>query len=348
MSFDLGLQGYDEEKGQRFYHDLVDRIRALPGVQSASLVSSLPLSLNYNSSFVYVEGQPAERGANVPTTMVGYAAPGYFETMGSTLLRGREFAEQDRKDAEKVVVVNEAFVHQMIQDVKSVDDALGRRISISSEKGPFVRIVGVVKDGKYFSISEQPRAFAWGPFSQNYNSAASLIVRTAAAPEASMAAVRNEVHSLDPNLPVYDDKTMAEHMRLPLFPARIAAVVLGAFGFVALALAAIGIYGVTSYSVAQRTHEIGIRMALGAQLGDVLKLIIGQGLKLTAMGVGLGLLGAFVLTRALASLLFEVSATDPAIFLLVSGLLAAIALLASYFPARRATKVDPLIALRYE
>ena len=278
----------------------------------------------------------------------GPLVPVIFETMGTTLIMGREFTDQDRKDSEKVAVVNEAFVHQLMHDVKSAGDALGRRISISGEKGPFVRIVGVAKDGKYFNISEQPRPFVWGPISQNYNSGASLIVRTAGPPQASIAAVRNEVHSLDPNLPVYDVKTMADHMRLPLFPARIAAVVLGAFGFVALALAAIGIYGVTSYSVAQRTREIGIRMALGAQLSDVLRLIISQGLKLTVMGVGLGLIGAFLLTRALASLLYEVSTTDPVTFLLVSVLLAAIALLASYFPARRATKVDPLVALRYE
>jgi predicted permease len=348
LSFDLGLQGYDKEKGQQFYHDVVDRVQSLPGVRSASLITSLPLSLNYNSSFVYVEGQPSERGANVRTAMVGTAGPRYFETMGTTLLMGREFSDQDRKDSEKVAVVNEAFVNQLMHDVKSVGDALGRRISISGEKGPFVRIVGVAKDGKYFNISEEPRPFVWGPLSQNYSSSASLVVRTAAAPQWSIAAVRNEVHSLDPNLPVYDVKTMADHMRLPLFPARIAAVVLGAFGFVALSLAAIGIYGVTSYSVAQRTREIGIRMALGAQLGDVLRLIISQGLKLTLLGVGFGLIGAFILTRALASLLFEVSATDPATFLSVSLLLAAIALLASYFPARRATRVDPLVALRYE
>jgi predicted permease len=348
LSFDLGLQGYDKEKGQQFYHDVVDRVQSLPGVRSASLITSLPLSLNYNSSFVYVEGQPSERGANVRTAMVGTAGPRYFGTMGTTLLMGREFGDQDRKDSEKVAVVNEAFVHQLMHDVKSVGDALGRRISISGEKGPFVRIVGVAKDGKYFNISEEPRPFVWGPLSQNYSSSASLVVRTAAAPQWSIAAVRNEVHSLDPNLPVYDVKTMADHMRLPLFPARIAAVVLGAFGFVALSLAAIGIYGVTSYSVAQRTREIGIRMALGAQLGDVLRLIISQGLKLTLLGVGFGLIGAFILTRALASLLFEVSATDPATFLSVSLLLAAIALLASYFPARRATRVDPLVALRYE
>jgi len=348
MSFDLGLQGYDKDKGQQFYDDVVARVQSLPGVSSASVISSLPLSLNYNSSFVYVEGQPAERGANVPTAMVGAAGPSYFQTMKTTLLVGREFTTQDRRDSEKVAVVNEAFVHQLIQGVKSTEEALGRRISISGEKGPFVRIVGIVKDGKYFNISEEPRAFVWGPFSQNYNSGASLIVRTTGPPEASIAAVRNEVHSLDPNLPVYDVKTMAEHMRLPLFPARIAAVVLGAFGFVALALAAIGIYGVTSYSVAQRTREIGVRIALGAQLSDVLRLIIGQGLKLTALGVGLGLIGAFALTRVLSSLLYEVSTTDPGTFILVSVLLAAIALLASYFPARRATKVDPLIALRYE
>jgi macrolide transport system ATP-binding/permease protein len=348
MSFDLGLQGYDKEKGQQFYKDVVSRVESLPGVRSASLISSLPLSLNYNSNFVYIEGQPSERGANVPTAMVAAAGPKYFESMSTTLLTGREFTDQDRKDSEKVVVVNEAFVHQLLHDVKSTGDALGRRISITEEKGPFVRIVGVVKDGKYFNISEEPRPFVWGPLSQNYNSGASLIVRTTGPPQASIAAVRNAVHSIDPNLPVYDVKTMAEHMRLPLFPARIAAVVLGAFGFVALALAAIGIYGVTSYSVAQRTREIGIRMALGAQLGDVLRLIISQGLKLTALGVGLGLIGAFILTRALASLLYEVSATDPVTFVLVSVSLGVVALLASYFPARRATKVDPLVALRYE
>jgi putative ABC transport system permease protein len=156
------------------------------------------------------------------------------------------------------------------------------------------------------------------------------------------------MQSLDPNLPLYDVKTLEEHMRLPLFPARIAAIVLGAFGLVALTLAAIGIYGVTSYSVAQRTHEIGLRMALGAQLSDVLKLILSHGVKLTVIGVAIGLLGAYVVTRALSSLLYGVSATDPTIFVLVSLLLILVALLASYVPARRATKVDPLVALRHE
>ena len=161
-------------------------------------------------------------------------------------------------------------------------------------------------------------------------------------------AVRNEVHSLDPNLPIFDVKTMTEHMRLALFPARVAATVLGVFGFVALMLAAIGIYGVTSYSVAQRTREIGIRMALGAQLGDVLRLILGHGVKLTVLGVSFGLIGAYLATRAITSVLYGVSATDPLTFIFVSLLLTTVALVACYWPARRATKVDPLVALRYE
>jgi predicted permease len=280
--------------------------------------------------------------------MTESAGPHYFETMKTPVVFGREFTDQDKPDSEKIVVVNETFVRQLIPDIKTIGDAVGRRVSIGDEKGPFRSIVGIVRDGKYFNISEQPRPFVWLPLSQSYSPNASLVVHTSAPPETLIGAVRNELRSLDANLPVYEVKTMSQHMRLSLFPARIAAVVLGAFGFVALSLAAIGIYGVTSYSVAQRTHEIGIRMALGAQLSDVLRLIISQGLKLTALGVGLGLIGAFVLTRALSSLLYEVSATDPATFILVSVLLAAIALLASYFPARRATRVDPLVALRYE
>jgi ABC-type antimicrobial peptide transport system permease subunit len=161
-------------------------------------------------------------------------------------------------------------------------------------------------------------------------------------------AVRNAVHSLDPNLPIFDVKTLTEHLRLALFPARVAATVLGVFGFVALMLAAIGIYGVTSYSVAQRTREIGIRMALGAQVGDVLRLILNHGVKLTVLGVSFGLIGAYLATRAITSVLYGVSATDPLTFVFVSLLLTTVALVACYWPARRATKVDPLEALRYE
>ena len=348
VSFDLGLQGYDQAKGQQFYRQVVERIESLPGVKSAALTSNVPLSLNYSSNNIYVEGQPIERGTNLPTAMVASVGPRYFETMGTTLLQGREFTEQDKKETESVAVVNETFVRRLIPDAKSNSDALGRRVSFNGSPGPFVRIVGVAKEGKYFNISEEPKSFIWGPLTQNYTNSGSLVVRTTGDPLAALVSVRKAVGSLDPNLPLYDVKTLTEHMRLALFPARVAATVLGGFGLVALILAAIGIYGVTSYSVAQRTREIGIRMALGAQLGDVLRLVLSSGVKLTAAGTAIGLIGAYLLTRALMSLLNGVSPTDPLTFVFVSGLLITVALVATYIPARRATKVDPLAALRYE
>ena len=348
LSVDLGLQGYDQARGEQFYQQLVERVQSIPGVRSAAVASYIPLSLNYNSSNIFVEGQPTERGANAPSAMVAYVGPKYFETMATPLLQGREFTDQDKQKSESVVIVNETFVRRLIPDAKSNADALGRRFSFSGPQGPFQRIVGIAKDGKYFNISEDPRSFVWTPLAQGYVSSGILLVRTLGDPQSLIPAVRNEVHSLDPNLPIFDVKTMTEHMRLALFPARVAATVLGVFGFVALMLAAIGIYGVTSYSVAQRTREIGIRMALGAQLGDVLRLIITHGVKLTVLGISFGLIGAYLATRAITSVLYGVSATDPLTFVFVSLLLATVALIACYWPARRATKVDPLEALRYE
>ncbi len=348
LSFDVGLQGYDQNKGQEFYRQVVERVESLPGVKSATLTSSTPLSLNYSSNNIYVEGQPAERGSNLPVAMTASIGPRYFETMGTPILQGREFSDRDKKDSELVVVVNETFVRRIIPDAKSSADALERRVSFNGTKGPFVRIIGIAKDGKYFNIAEEPRSFIWGPLSQNYQSSANLIIRTQGNPEAAIAVTRNAIRGLDPNLPLFDVKSLTEHMRFALFPARVAATVLGGFGLVALTLAAIGIYGVTSYAVSQRTREIGIRIALGAQLSDVLRMILSNGVKLTAIGVALGLAGAFLLTRALTSLLSGVSATDPATFIVVSLLMVAVALVASYLPARRATKVDPLVALRYE
>ena len=348
MSFDLGLQGYAQEKGQQFHRQVIERVQALPGVKSAAVASNIPLDLNYNSNNIYVEGQPLERGTNLPTAMVASASPNYFATMGTSVLQGREFTDRDTQNSELVGVVNETFVRRLIPDAGSSAGAIGRRISFNAAKGPFVRIVGVVQDGKYFNISEEPRSFIWAPLTQGYASTATLVVRTTGDPQSVISSARSEIRKLDPNLPLYDVKTLKDHMRLSLFPARVAASVLGAFGVIALLLAAIGIYGVTSYSVSQRTREIGIRMALGAQLSDVLRLILRSGVKLTVLGVVIGLAGAFLLTRTLTSLLSGVTATDPATFLLVSVLLASVALLASYLPARAATKVDPLIALRYE
>jgi macrolide transport system ATP-binding/permease protein len=348
MSFDVGLQGYDEARGQQFYRQLLERVESLPTVKSAAITSYVPLSLNYSSNNIFIEGEPAERGANVPMAMVGSVGPKYFETMVTPLLEGREFTYNDNDKSEKVAIVNETFVRRLMPFLPDTRAAIGRRMSFTASQGPFIQIVGVARDGKYFNIAEDPRSFVWTPIFQSYNSSATLAVRTHGDPESTIAAIRKEVYGLDANLPLFEIKTLGEHMRLALFPPRVAASVLGAFGLVALMLAAMGIYGITSYSVAQRTHEIGIRMALGAQLSDVLKLVLSHGVKLILLGIGFGLIGSYLVTRAITSLLYGVSATDPLTFALVSLTLIAVALIASYVPARRATKVDPLVALRYE
>jgi predicted permease len=348
MAFDLNLQGYDEQRGQQFYRQLTERVQALPGVKSATISSYIPLTLNYNSRDIFIEGQPAERGENVPTSMNASAGPRYFETMRTPLLQGREFTDQDQPKSEPVAVVNEAFVKRLMPNVSSSAEAVGKRFAFGSARGPYMRIVGVVQTGKYFNIAEDPRPFVWTPMSQDYQSNGILTVRTDGNADALLGAVRKQVQTIDPNLPLYDVKTLTEHMRFALFPPRIAATVLGVFGLVALLLSAIGIYGITSYTVAQRTHELGIRLALGAQRSDVLKLVLRHGFKLTMIGAALGLGGAYLATRAITSVLYGVSATDPFTFVFVSSLLIGVALVASYVPSRRATKVDPLIALRSE
>jgi predicted permease len=348
MSFDLGLQGYEDARGQQFYRQLTERLQSLPGVESATIGSYIPLSLNYNSNNVFVEGKPAERGENAPVAMTATVGPNYFKTLRTTILQGREFTEQDQEKSEPVAVVNETFVRRLMPELQNTAEAVGKRFSFKNSTGPWVRIVGVAEAGKYFNIAEDPRPFVWTAMSQDYNSTGMLIVRTKGNPESLFGPVREQVQSLDPTLPLFDVKTLTEHMKFALFPAKVAATVLGVFGLVALMLAAIGVYGITSYAVAQRTHEIGVRLALGAQLSDVLRLVLGHGLKLTIIGAAIGLIGAFLVTRAITSVLYGVSATDPVTFGLVSVVLVGVALLACYVPARRATKVEPLIALRNE
>jgi predicted permease len=348
LSFDVGLQGYERDRGREFQRQFVERVAALPGVKSASLTDLVPLSLSYSSDGFFVEGQPPVRGANVPSAMVSSVGLNYFSTMGIPLLAGRDFTERDQADAPLVVIVNETFVRRFFPEVNAPREAVGRRVSSRGPDGPFMEIAGVAQDGKYWMIGEAPRPFVYYPILQAYNSFTTLVVRTASDPKAMVGAIRGEARKLDANLPLFDIKTMTEHMELSLFPARIAAALLGSFGLLALALAAIGIYGVTAYSVAQRTREIGIRVALGARPAQVLKLVLGQGLVLTLSGVVIGLAAAFALTRLMASVLFDLSATDPVTFVFITLLLTAVALAACWVPAARAAKVDPMVALRHE
>jgi predicted permease len=346
MNFDLSLQGYQPDAGVQFRKQLLNRVESLPGVQSASITDFAPLSMNYSSNQIMIEGRPQERGVNAPSAMQADVGLKYFETIGTPLVAGRDLNEQDQEGKTRSVVVNETFARKFFPGANPIENALGKQFRTSQNKDPW-QIVGVARDGKYWTIGEAPQPFVWYPIGNQlaYNY---LLVRTSAKPETVIGAIRGEFRNLDPNLPVTDVKTLTEHMKLSLFPARAFAALLSAFGLLALTLAAIGIFGVMSYAVSQRTREIGVRMALGAGAKDIFKLIVGRGLLLTLIGVGAGLALALVGTRLLSSLLYSVSAIDPLAFVGVTLLLVAVAFLACFFPARRAMKTDPMVALRYE
>jgi len=348
MSFDLSLQGYSEGQSAQFQKELLDRVHALPGIRSASYTNWAPLTLTgYRSANAMVEGQEPARGANIPLTLYANIGTRYFETMGTPLVAGREFTEQDRAGSEQVVVVNETFVRRFFPGLTPAQ-ALGKRYTRNSEGQDFYRIIGVARDGKYWTIGESPSTFVWFPIAQNPRQNVTLVAQTDGDPGQTIGAVRDAIKRMDANLPVADARTLTDHLGVALTPARGAAGVLGSFGLLALLLAGIGIYGVMAYAVAQRTREIGIRMALGAQARDVMALVVRQGMALALIGLLIGLAGAVALTRLMASVLYGVSATDAATFAVVTLLLAIVVWIACYIPARRATKVDPMIALRSE
>src|SRR5262249_20373580 len=346
MNFDLSLQGYQTDAGMQLRKQLLNRVESLPGVQSASITDFIPLSMNYSSNPSLSEGRRHERGVNAPSGRQAVVGFKYCETTGTPLLAGLDLNEQDQEGKSRSVVVNEPFARKFFPGANPIENALGKQFRKAPGGQPW-QIVGVASDGKYWTIGEDPQSFVWYPIGKqlafNY-----LLVRSSAKPETVIGAIRGEFRKLDPNLPVTDVKTLTEHMSLSLFPARAFASLLSAFGLLALALAAIGIFGVMSYAVSQRTREIGVRMALGAGAKDIFKLVIGRGLWLTLIGIGGGLGLALVGTRFLSSLLYNVSAVDPLTFAGVALLLVAVAFLACYFPARRAMKTDPMVALRYE
>jgi predicted permease len=264
--------------------------------------------------------------------------------MGIPIVVGRDFTAADSKPESRIAVVNETFARRFWPG----QSALGKRLRRGSSQGAWWEIAGVVKDGKYWSLQEEAQPFIYFPLMRDYSGSAALLVRTTGEPESAIRAIRGEIRQLDAGLPVYDAKTMREHLRLSLFPLRAGAWVAGSFAFLAAILSALGIYGVMAYAVSQRTREFGIRMALGARPGDVTSLVVKQGMKLAAIGLALGWIGAIALSRLLSSVLSAARTTDWETFAAVTLLLSVAVFLACYFPARRATRVDPLTSLRYD
>jgi len=342
MSVDLGMQGYDEARGREFHKQLIARVESLPGVRAASYVSELPLNLDLTRSYIFPEGQSFMRSADAPLLPTGSVWPRYFETMGIPLRKGRDFTMQEDKEESRVVIVNETFARRFWPG----QNPIGKRLSKGGPDKPRFEVVGVVKDGKYGTLGEDQQPFVYFPMAREYDSVAALVVNTSVEPQSMINTIRREVERLDSNLPLYDVKTMSEHMRFSLFPLQAGAWVAGGFALLALLLAGLGIYGVMAYTVSQRSREIGLRMALGARGGDVMKLIVRQGMWLALVGLAIGLVGSLALTRLMSSMLYGVSATDIATFAGVTLLLGSVVLIACYLPARRAAKVDPMIALR--
>jgi predicted permease len=331
----------NEQQGQEFYQQALERAGSLPGVQSATLSMIVPLTGGGYRRNITLEGyqrQPNE-DTELNTNTIGL---NYFTTMGIPIVAGRDFDKQDREGSPLVVIVNEELARRYYGG-----NAVGKRLQIGSNV-PSREIVGVARTAKYRNLREPPLPFIYIPFGQEYQSGMALLVRTKGEPEEIVGSLHNEMRALNKDVPLFSVQTMSERIGGQLAADRMIAVLLSVFGGGALLLAAIGIYGVMGYAVVQRTHEIGIRLALGAEQRDILRLIVGQGMVLIAIGAGIGLAVALAATQVLKSLLFGVSTTDPLTFALVIVVLVGVALLACYLPARRATKVDPLEALRYE
>jgi putative ABC transport system permease protein len=348
LRLSLPNSGYaDDAKKIAFFQQFRERVAALPGVVAASADSWLPFTTLGAATGFQIEGRPPLADADQPVTDVRVIEPDYFRAMGIPLLAGREFSAQEASVLSHVVIVNQALVNENF----SGENPIGKRISIGMG-GPSVGhpslIVGVVGDVKHEGLNTATRSMVYWPHPELPFSFMTFVIRTSGNPLALVGAIRQQVKLLDPNLPVSNIATMEQLMSDSVAQTRFSTLLLGIFALVAIVLASVGIYGVTSYAVTARQHEIGVRMAIGAQPADVKRMFIRHGIGLTLTGLGLGLAAAFALTKLMAGLLFNISPHDPLTFVAMAAVLLVVAMLACYIPARRATRVDPLVALRYE
>ncbi|MGC0774078.1 MAG: ABC transporter permease [Candidatus Acidiferrum sp.] len=343
MSVDLGLQGYTEERGQQFFKQLTERVRTMPGVRDAAISSYIPMGYDNSGVSVFPDGQVIDDKSNSEVVFDDLVQPSYFRTAGVPVIRGREFTDADSASAPLVAIINDTFA----QKIWPGQDPIGK-IFRTKKDGPPIQVVGLTRTGKYLFLYETPQLYVYFPLAQRYSAGANLFVYTEGDPQLIVSAVRDQIRQLDASLPVFAVTTMEAHVRYgkPLLPARLGAMLVGAFGLLGLILASVGVYGVVSYSVSQRTQEIGIRTALGAQRSNVLGMILKQGMRMALIGTGVGIVLSFLLFRGLRSVLYGVKSTDLVTLAAVSGMLLAVAFVASYVPALRATRVDPVVALR--
>jgi putative ABC transport system permease protein len=331
-----------------FWEQTLDRVRALPGVESAATATAVPLTDNHWRTDITVEGMPLPKPGSFPHPDMHIISPGYEKTLGVRLLRGRGFTDADQETAPRVAIVNDLVAQRLFPGT----DPVGKRFTfgrLGTGRAPkWVTIVGVVADSKMYGLANPSRLEVYVPYRQLARNSMTLLVKAAQEPAALVSAIRAVVASIDKEQPIFGVATMQEVVDASVSTRRITLILLGLFSGLALVLAAIGIYGVISYSVAQRTREIGIRMALGAQPRDVLRLVLSQGGKIAISGIAIGGAASLGLTRLMANLLYSVSSVDPATFAAVTFVLALVAMVACYIPARRTLRVDPLIALRHE
>ena len=343
VSLDLSLQGYDETRGRAFQRRLLDQSRSLPGVESAAIANALPLRIGGNFDDVTVVGKPVPPVSKREGAIIFDISTGYLKAAGTRLIAGRDIDSRDRAKAPFAALVNQTFARKLFPG----ENAVGKHFRYGADGGP-IEIAGVVEDGKYQSLGEDPLPAVFQPLAQHYNPWSTLVVRSPRPPDQVLASIRRIVFQMDPRMTLYAAGSLTDQLALPLTPARIAAIVLGSFGVLAMALAATGVFALMAYSVSRRTHEIGIRMALGARVDQVLSLVLKRTLTLWTIGAALGTALGLVAARLFSAVLSGIEPHDPLTYAVALALMATVAGGACWYPARRAARIDPSRALREE